>query len=252
MMSRFKDRLWSDLVRAHGADLSQLPLPPARSRRRPRMVVGTGLGLAAAGTAAALLVGTAGTSPAFAVTKNNDGSITVSIRRFAGIPPGKCQAGLARVSGPGRPGYVRLPEPALGQAQGRAAPRGQGVRRQRSRARCSRARGSTPSDSGNPVLVIPTGGWARRSLSVRLAWFAARLRPASRPIPDRACPVQRQVLAGRPAVLFACPLRSGRCLPRARSGRPGDAGRATDTSSAANLRQTHSVCGHRRPRSQSR
>lgn len=85
-MSRFTDRLWSDLVRAHGADLSNLPRPPARSRRRPRMLAGTGLGLVAAGSAAAIVVATAGTTPAFAVTKNHDGSVTVSIARPAGIP----------------------------------------------------------------------------------------------------------------------------------------------------------------------
>ena len=85
-MSRFKDRLWSDLVRSHGADLNQLSRPQARSRSRPRLLAGTGLGLVTAGSTAAILVATAGTTPAFAVTKNHDGSVTVSISRVAGIP----------------------------------------------------------------------------------------------------------------------------------------------------------------------
>ncbi len=85
-MSRFKDRLWSDLVRVHGSDLSKLSRPEPKSRPRPRVLAGTGLGLVAAGSAAAILIGTAGTTPAFAVTKNNDGSVTVWVARPAGIP----------------------------------------------------------------------------------------------------------------------------------------------------------------------
>jgi hypothetical protein len=85
-MSRFKDRLWADLVRAYGADLAQMTQPPAQPRRRPRILAGTGIGLAAAGATVAVVLGTAGTVPAFAVIRNHDGSVTVSISRLEGIP----------------------------------------------------------------------------------------------------------------------------------------------------------------------
>lgn len=121
-MSRFTDRLWSDLVRAHGADLSDLPRPQAKSRPRPRMLAGTGLGIVAAGSAAAIVVGTAGTTPAFAVTKNHDGSVTVSIARPAGIPQANARlaalgyrARVVQVSpGCGGPAWTRSSHPPPG------------------------------------------------------------------------------------------------------------------------------------------
>ena len=55
-MSKFKDRLWRELVREHGADLAQIRRPAAKHARRarPRVLAGTTLGLAGAGTALAL------------------------------------------------------------------------------------------------------------------------------------------------------------------------------------------------------
>jgi hypothetical protein len=86
-MSKFKDRLWKDLMREHGAELAQLSGPEAaRSRRaRPRVLAGTSLGLAGIGAALALVLSAAGSSPAFAVTKNRDGTVSVTIRKLDGI-----------------------------------------------------------------------------------------------------------------------------------------------------------------------
>ncbi len=86
-MSKFEDRLWRHLVREHGSDLAQMRRPAAKHawRSRPRMLAGTTLGLAGIGTAAALLLGAASSSPAFAVTRNSDGTVSVSIDRLSGI-----------------------------------------------------------------------------------------------------------------------------------------------------------------------
>jgi hypothetical protein len=86
-MSKFEDRLWRQLVREHGSDLAQMRRPGAKHpwRSRPRMLAGTTLGLAGIGTAAALLLGAASSSPAFAVTRNSDGTVSVSIDRLSGI-----------------------------------------------------------------------------------------------------------------------------------------------------------------------
>jgi len=86
-MSKFKDRLWRELVREHGADLAQVKRPAAQHRRRarPRVLAGTTLGLAGAGTALVLVLSAASSSPAFAVTPNRDGTVQVVIERLSGI-----------------------------------------------------------------------------------------------------------------------------------------------------------------------
>jgi hypothetical protein len=85
-MSTFEDRLWSQLVREHG-DQMHLPTRTAQaSRRRPGLITGTALAAAGAGAAIVLAIG-AGTSapPAYAVTTNGDGSITVTLRDISAI-----------------------------------------------------------------------------------------------------------------------------------------------------------------------
>jgi hypothetical protein len=84
-MSHFKERLWRELVREHGAHLEQTRRPPPRRSRRPQLLVGSTVGLVAAGTAAALVLSAASSSPAFAVARNHDGTVTVKIWRAAGI-----------------------------------------------------------------------------------------------------------------------------------------------------------------------
>jgi hypothetical protein len=86
-MGKFEDRLWTELVREHGRDLAQIPRPPRRSARRPRprLLLGTTVGLAGVGTALALVLSAASSSPAFAVTRNPDGTVTVWVTRVGGI-----------------------------------------------------------------------------------------------------------------------------------------------------------------------
>jgi hypothetical protein len=86
-MGKFEDRLWTELVREHGRDLAQIRKPPQRSARRPRprLLLGTTVGLAGVGTALALLLSAASSSPAFAVSRNPDGTVTVWVTEVGGI-----------------------------------------------------------------------------------------------------------------------------------------------------------------------
>jgi hypothetical protein len=88
-MNTFEDRLWADLVREHGDEIRRhgMPRPPhATSRRRPALLAG--MALAAAGLiAAAVLAVNAITAPppAYAVTRNPDGSVTVTLNEIKAI-----------------------------------------------------------------------------------------------------------------------------------------------------------------------
>ena len=85
-MSKFEDHLWREFVREHGNALAQMSTPTAkRGWRGPRLVAGTSLGLAGVGVAVALVLGATTTSPAFAVIRNHDGTVTISIERASGI-----------------------------------------------------------------------------------------------------------------------------------------------------------------------
>jgi hypothetical protein len=101
-MSRFHNRLWNMLVEEHEADTAQPAYTPpsseanraghakaARRRsasarvvmRRPMALTAGALGLAAAVAAAVVLIvsGTATTTPAYALSQNPDGSVSVTI-----------------------------------------------------------------------------------------------------------------------------------------------------------------------------
>ena len=88
-MSKFTDRLWRELVREQGPDLAEMKSPfgaAHRRRARPRVLAGTGAGLAGVVTAAVLIIGAASSSPAFAVTRNRDGSYSVRVETWSAIP----------------------------------------------------------------------------------------------------------------------------------------------------------------------
>lgn len=70
-----------DARRARGAPGWRVRL----TRPRLRLLGGVTAGTAAAGTALVLLLGAATTSPAFAVTRNHDGTVMVSITRSSDI-----------------------------------------------------------------------------------------------------------------------------------------------------------------------
>ena len=97
-MSAFEDRLWMYLADEHGADEvasssmsagANLRSRVAEARRRSVMMTTSALGvITAAAAAVVLLVSvTASTQPAYALTRNPDGSITVTINDLqAAIP----------------------------------------------------------------------------------------------------------------------------------------------------------------------
>lgn len=86
-MSRFEDHLWREVVREHGDSLARMSTPTAKrpAWRSPRLVAGTGFGLGGAGVVVALVLTATATSPAFAVTRNHDGTVTISVKDSSGI-----------------------------------------------------------------------------------------------------------------------------------------------------------------------
>jgi hypothetical protein len=133
-MTKFTDHLWSDLAREHGATLAQTDRPePGRARRpRPRVLAGSTLALAGVGAALTLGLTAMGSTPAFAVTKNGDGSVLVTINQLRSLPDANRKltemgiheqitiymaTGAAPVSGPvtctPAPGVSNLPGPPL-------------------------------------------------------------------------------------------------------------------------------------------
>ena len=87
-MTKFTDHLWSDLTHEHGAALALADRPePVRARRpRRRVLAGSTLGLAGAGTALGLALTAGASTPAFAVTKTSDDSVLVTISQTQALP----------------------------------------------------------------------------------------------------------------------------------------------------------------------
>jgi hypothetical protein len=83
-MTAFEDGLWERLMDDHDADLVSMTAPRARGARRPVVIGGGVTGLAAVTTAAVLGIGAATNAPpAYAMTQNADGSVTVTINDVA-------------------------------------------------------------------------------------------------------------------------------------------------------------------------
>jgi hypothetical protein len=85
-MSKFTDHLWRDLVQEHGQALAYANQPEPGRAHRPRVIAGGTLALAGAGTALALGLTATGNTPAFAVTRNSDGSVLVQINQSTNLP----------------------------------------------------------------------------------------------------------------------------------------------------------------------
>ncbi|HEX3509676.1 MAG TPA: hypothetical protein VHT27_01120 [Solirubrobacteraceae bacterium] len=86
-MSSFDERLWAELASNHGEPLAAAPARtrPAHPRRGGRILLAAGAALTLAGGTTATLALTAGTTtPAFAVTVNRDGSVTLTLNQLLG------------------------------------------------------------------------------------------------------------------------------------------------------------------------
>jgi hypothetical protein len=118
-VSRFEDRLWDELVEQHGtllldpppAVVHRAPVPAGRVRWAPRRRLSiAALGTAVAGVLTALLIGLGssggGGTPAYAVTSNGDGTVTVTIREIVGI-----EGANAKLAALGVPVHVVPVEP---------------------------------------------------------------------------------------------------------------------------------------------
>lgn len=88
-MTKFTDHLWRDLAREHGPTLAHADRPePGRAPllRRPRVLAGSTLGLAGAAAALTLGLTAVGSTPAYAVTTNGDGSVLVTLNQNSALP----------------------------------------------------------------------------------------------------------------------------------------------------------------------
>jgi hypothetical protein len=134
-MTKFTDNLWRDLAREHGPTLALADRPePGRAPllRRPRVLAGSTLGLAAVGTGLVLALTATGSTPAYAITTNGDGSVQVTINQNSALPQANAKLtamgiheqisiqmarGTAAASGPvtctPAPGASNLPGPPL-------------------------------------------------------------------------------------------------------------------------------------------
>jgi hypothetical protein len=116
-MTKFADQLYDDLMRQHGPTLAAARPPGAPRRhlasRRVLLAAGGG-GLAAAATVAGLVA--SGGSPAYTLTTNADGTITLAIYHASGIAQANAklhQLGDDVVLVPIRPGCPPLRPPAV-------------------------------------------------------------------------------------------------------------------------------------------
>jgi hypothetical protein len=119
-MTKFADQLYADLMREHGSTLVHTR-PPAASRRhiasRPALLAAGAGGLAVAATVGALVA--TGGAPAYALTTNPDGTVTLAVYQAPGIA--QANAKLQQLGDnvvvvpvePGCPSLGSLPAPAV-------------------------------------------------------------------------------------------------------------------------------------------
>lgn len=104
-MNRFEDQLWSELMHEHGEEVRGAPQataalaasvtatssaiargPLRRGPRHPALLTGTALSSAGLASAIVLALSATGSPPAYAVTENSDGTVTVTLRDLSAIP----------------------------------------------------------------------------------------------------------------------------------------------------------------------
>ena len=85
-MSKLEERLWSDLLATHGGDLAMAASPKRREHKRALLpLTATALAIAAVAIVVVLSLSARTATPAYAVTRNPDGTLTVTINELAGI-----------------------------------------------------------------------------------------------------------------------------------------------------------------------
>jgi hypothetical protein len=119
-MSKFADQLFDDLMREHAPALSAIRVPTVSKRHlatRPALLTAGAGGLAAAAAVGTLV---AGGTPAYAVTRQPDGTVTLAVYQKSGIPGANeklHQIGDGRVVvvpvEPGCPSISSLPGPEV-------------------------------------------------------------------------------------------------------------------------------------------
>ena len=176
-MTKFEDQLYDDLMRAHGHALARTTVPASPKHRvtRRRTLLAAGGALAAAAAIAGTLVAGGGT-PAYAVTKNPDGSVTVAVYQESGIAGAN-----ARLKQLGDSQVVVVPIEA-----GCPAPKAPAVSPKGHRISMGEAsRRTAPSPSPPPASRPGTSSWSARRPPGR----AGLRRPSSpRPRPRPASP----------------------------------------------------------------
>jgi hypothetical protein len=121
-MTKFADQLYTDLIREHGSTLADTrPLAGSRRQfasRRVLLAAGAG-GVAVAATAGVLTAGGGTPAPDYALTANQDGTITLAVYQESGIAQANAKLHLLgdRVVvvpvRPGCPSIHSLPPPAV-------------------------------------------------------------------------------------------------------------------------------------------
>jgi hypothetical protein len=96
-MAKFTENLWNDLAQEHGAALAQATRSGSGRARRPGLIAGSTLALAAAGTALGLGLtskgapstsatgGTRVVTDAYTITQNSNGSVLVQVNQLQSI-----------------------------------------------------------------------------------------------------------------------------------------------------------------------
>jgi len=121
-MTNFSDQLLTDLMREHGAALDSagpLTAPGGRSRVRRAAFLAGGAGTLAAGLTVGLTAFGGGASPAYAVTRHPDGTLTVAVQDSSGIAGANStlrslnERVVVVPEGAGCPSMRSLPAPAV-------------------------------------------------------------------------------------------------------------------------------------------
>lgn len=87
-MGKFEDQLWADLLTEHGDDLAAAHRPVRRhDRGRPVALTAGAFGVIGIVTALGLTLTATTSPPAYAVTENGDGSVSVAIHDIRGVAP---------------------------------------------------------------------------------------------------------------------------------------------------------------------